>query len=142
MDMADLTPTAIIDQMMRHDAFTQWLGADRIEAGAGHCTLRMTIRPDMLNGHGTAHGGITYSLADSALAFASNSRGNHAVSIETSIAHLKPLRAGDVITATATEDHRSRQLGLYRVLVHREDGSLVAVFKGNVFIQPTQWEAL
>jgi acyl-CoA thioesterase len=138
--MADLSPTAIIDQMMQHDAFTEWLGAERIAEGEGFCTLRMTIRPEMLNGHGIAHGGITYSLADSALAFAANSRGYHAVSIETSIAHLKPLRAGEVITATATEDHRSRQLGLYRVLVHREDGSLVAVFKGNVFIQATQWE--
>jgi acyl-CoA thioesterase len=138
--MSPLTPDEIISEMMRNDAFTQWLGAERVEEGLGFCSLRMCVRADMLNGHGIAHGGITYSLADSALAFAANSKGNHAVSIETSISHLRPLREGDLITATATEDHRSRQLGLYRVLVHRSDGTLVAAFKGTVFIQPQTWE--
>jgi acyl-CoA thioesterase len=79
---------SIIDGMFNNDLFSQWLGIERLQQGIGHCKLRMIIRKEMCNGFGIAHGGITYSLADSALAFASNSHGQEALSIETSISHI------------------------------------------------------
>jgi len=132
--------TRVIDRMMEKDWFSQWLGIERVEEGAGHCTLRMRVRREMLNGFGIAHGGISYSLADSALAFASNSHGRHAVSIETSISHVQPVRAGDVLTARAIEEHLSNKIGVYRVVVTNQDGQQVALFKGTVYRTSREWE--
>jgi len=125
--------------MMARDAFSQWLGIERLAEAPGACSLRMQIRPDMLNGFGIAHGGITFSLADSALAFASNSQGQHAVSIEASINHLAPVHSGDVLVATARELHRSRRLAHYQVEVTRGDGEKVALFKGVVYRKEQHW---
>jgi acyl-CoA thioesterase len=130
----------IVDQMYSKDAFSQWLGIEVVAVAAGHCVLRMEVRETMLNGFGIAHGGISYSLADSALAFASNSQGRHALSIETSISHTAPLKAGDIITATATEEQCSRRIGLYRVEVRKADGQLAAIFKGTVYRKSQDWE--
>jgi acyl-CoA thioesterase len=135
-----MTPTQITDAMMANDTFSQWLGVERLEDGPGRSVLRMTIRPEMLNGFGIAHGGITFSLADSALAFASNSRGRHAVSVDTSISHTRPLRSGDVVVATAEEEHLGSRIAIYRVTVARPDGELVALFKGTVFRTERNWE--
>jgi acyl-CoA thioesterase len=131
--------TAIIDAMMSKDYFSQWLGLERLEEKDGFCKLMMTIRPEMCNGFEIAHGGISYSLADSALAFASNSHGRQAVSVETSISHIKPLKAGDVIIATAEEKSRSNKIAIYEVRVEKENGELVALFKGTVFRKETEW---
>ncbi len=133
-----MTPTQIIDRMMSRDLFSQWLGVERMEEGNGFCTLRMTVRTEMCNGFDIAHGGITYSLADSALAFASNSHGQHAVSIETSISHVKPLKPGDVITAFAKEKSRTNRIGIYEVTVLRGE-EMVALFKGTVFRKESMW---
>ena len=84
--------TKVVDQMYNNDPFSQWLGIERVEDGEGTSILKMTVRREMLNGFAIAHGGITYSLADSALAFASNSHGIQSVSIETGISHIKPLK--------------------------------------------------
>lgn len=129
----------IVAQMMRHDAFSQWLGVTVLVAEPGRCVLEARVRPEALNGFGIAHGGLTYSLADSALAFASNGHGQHAVSIETSIAHLKPVAAGDLLTAEAVERHRSKTLGRYDVTVRR-DGTDVAHFRGTVFFKDSPWQ--
>jgi acyl-CoA thioesterase len=131
--------TAIVDAMMSKDYFSQWLGIERLEEKEGFCKLRMTVRKEMCNGFEIAHGGISYSFADSALAFASNSHGRHAVSIETSISHLKPLKAGDIIIATAEEKSRSNKIAIYDVRVEKESGELVALFKGTVFRKETEW---
>jgi len=131
--------TAIIDAMMSKDYFSQWLGIERLEEKDGFCKLKMTIRPEMCNGFEIAHGGISYSLADSALAFASNSHGRQAVSVETSISHIKPLKAGDVIIATAEEKSRSNKIAIYEVRVEKDNGELVALFKGTVFRKETEW---
>ena len=139
MSTSQSTATAIIDAMMSKDMFSQWLGVERVEERAGFCKLRMTVRAEMCNGFGIAHGGITYSLADSALAFASNSQGKHAVSIETSISHIKPLQTGDVIIAIAEEKSRTNKLAIYESRVERENGELVALFKGTVFRKDTEW---
>jgi len=140
MSTTQSAATAIIDAMMHKDLFSQWLGIERLEERAGFCKLQMTIRTEMCNGFGIAHGGISYSFADSALAFASNSQGRHAVSIETSISHIKPLKPGDRIIATATEQNCSNKIGIYEVRIEKENGELVALFKGTVFRKETTWE--
>lgn len=134
-----MTAPEIAAQMMRNDAFSQWLGITVLVAEPGHCVLEATVRAETLNGFGIAHGGLTYSLADSALAFASNGHGQHAVSIETSIAHLKPVAAGDLLSVEATERHRSKTLGRYDVTVRR-DGTDVAHFRGTVFFKESLWQ--
>ena len=133
--------TAIIDGMMEKDYFSQWLGIERLDEGAGFCKLRMHIRKEMCNGFEIAHGGITFSLADSALAFASNSHGMKALSIETSISHVRPVKMGDTITATAEEKHLSNRLGIYEVSVVNQKEELVALFKGTVFRKDEEWPA-
>src|SRR6516225_8485749 len=128
-------PGEIIDAMMEKDYFSQWLNLERLEEGPGFCSLKMKIRKEMCNGFEIAHGGIAYSIADSALAFASNSHGDRAVSMETSISHIKSLVTGDIIIARAKEIHRGRRIGIYEVRVEKENGELVALFKGTVFIK-------
>lgn len=130
----------IVDRMYEHDFFSQWLGIERLEDNAGRSVLRMTIRREMLNGFGIAHGGVAYSLADSALAFASNSRGRHAVSIETSISHLEPLHEGDVITAFAEEENLGNKIAVYRIVVKNQNDQMVALFKGTVYRTSREWE--
>ncbi len=130
----------VVQRMMQHDAFSQWLGIDVAEVLPGSCVLRCTVRPEMQNGFRIAHGGIAYSLADSALAFASNSHGVHAVSIETSISHVKPVHEGDVLTARAAELSLGNRVGVYQVKVENQDGITVALFKGTVFRTGKPWE--
>lgn len=131
----------IVDAMMENDHFSQWLGIVRLEEREGYCRLQMTVRPEMCNGFGIAHGGITYSLADSALAFASNSKGKHALSIETSISHIQPLQAEDGIIATAEEKSAGNKIAIYEVrIVREEDDVLVALFKGTVYRKSIDWE--
>jgi acyl-CoA thioesterase len=131
---------AIVDAMMSHDAFSQWIGVEVLNVDLGSCTIRAIIRPDMVNGFGICHGGVTFSIADSAFAFASNSRGSHAVSIETSISHHKPAQIGDVITAQAKEIHVSNRLARYEVSVTNQNNALIAHFKGTVFVTERVWE--
>ena len=135
-----MNATAIIDAMMKKDLFSQWLGIERVEERAGYCKLKMTVRPEMCNGFEIAHGGITYSLADSALAFASNSNGRQALSIETAISHIRPVKASDVLMATAEEKHRSNRIGIYEVRIQNHSNELVALFKGTVFVKDTEWK--
>ena len=104
------TPNEIVNTMMAKDYFSQWLGIKVLEVKDGACKLQMTVREEMLNGFGIAHGGITYSFADSALAFASNSHGQKSVSVETSISHTVSLKSGDEIIADAQEEHCSNKI--------------------------------
>lgn len=130
---------AVVDKMYKGDAFSQWLGIERLEERAGYCKLRMTIREEMTNGFKIAHGGITYSLADSALAFASNGHGRQAVSIETSISHTKPVFIADVITAEAAELNLTNATGIYDIKVTNQKDEVVALFKGTVYRTKKEW---
>lgn len=130
----------IVDAMMEKDYFSQWLNIERVTDAEGGSTLRMTVRKEMLNGFGVAHGGITYSLADSALAFASNGRGRMAMSIDTSIAHVEKVKEGDVLTAVAEEEKRSYKIGHYRVTITNQNGDVVALFRGTVYRSGKEWE--
>jgi len=94
----------------------------------------------MTNGFDIAHGGITYSFADSAFAFASNSQGKFAVSIETSISHTLAVYTDDILTAEAVQDNLSNKLAHYRVTVTNQDSKIVALFKGTVYRKNEEWE--
>lgn len=136
-----MTPESILSAMLDRDPFSQWLGIVCTEIAEGSCTLTLTVRPEMTNGFGVAHGGITFSLADSALAFASNAHGQHAVSVETSIAHTAPVQSGDVLKAVATEDQKSRQFARYTVRITANgDERLVGLFHGTVYRKETRWD--
>lgn len=125
--------------MMAKDTYSQWLGVEVIEVKEGFAKIGMTVRSEMLNGHLVAHGGISFSLADSAFAFASNSHGQKSVSIETSINHIKPIFEGDELIATAQKESISKSLGQYIVRVTRNN-ELVGLFKGVVFRKNEEWD--
>lgn len=127
------TPQRIVSHMMQHDAFSQWLGIEVLEVREGYSRIRMTLRDDMLNGFGIIHGGIAFSLADSAFAFACNNRNNLSVALDTSINFTKSTLPGQVLTAEATEEHNGRSTGLYQVRITRNDDEVVALFKGVCF---------
>lgn len=139
MEDAKVSPSLIVDKMYNNDPFSQWLGIKRIKDGAGDSKLQMTIRKEMLNGFGIAHGGITYALADSALAFASNGHGKMAVSIETSISHTEQLVEHDVITTFVEELSRTNKIGIYSIQIKNQDNKVVALFKGTVYITAKEW---
>lgn len=138
MDPKELA-TKVVDQMYNNDPFSQWLGIERVEDGVGTSLLRMAVTKEMLNGFGIAHGGITYSLADSALAFASNSYGEQCVSVETSISHTKAVKEGDVLTAIAKEANRTNKISVYEITVFNQDNETVAIFRGNVYNTRKEW---
>ena len=137
------TPSEIVRVMMDRDYFSQWLGIEVLKTQTGHCELKMTVGKDMLNGFAIAHGGISFALADSALAFASNSHGSKAVSIETGISHLKKINEGDVLLAVCSEIYRGKTIGKYETKVFRietaNENQLVAHFHGTVHISPEIW---
>ena len=111
--------------MMAEDAMSQWLGIEVVSVAPGECVASMTVREEMVNGFRIAHGGITFSLADSAFAFASNSRGRKSMSIECSINHLAQVSIGDRLTAVATESSVSNKLGVYHVEVTDQEDKKV-----------------
>jgi acyl-CoA thioesterase len=132
-------PQDIVTEMMSKDAFSQWLGIQILEVGLGYCKLSMTVRPEMVNGHQTAHGGISYSISDSALAFAANSRGQKAVSIETSIAHIAPVSVNDELLVICKEINCGRTIGRYESIVYNQNQKIIARFNGTVFRHLDLW---
>ncbi len=134
-----MTPTAIIDAMFNNDPFSQWLGIERLKEGPGFCTLQLRVRKEMLNGFAIAHGGITYALADSALAFAANAHGRKCVSVETSISHTQPVFEGDVLTTEVEEVSLNHKIGIYTVRVINQHNVDVALFKGSVYRRSEHW---
>jgi acyl-CoA thioesterase len=126
-------------KMLSQDAYSQWLGIEILECKIGHCKVAMTIRKDMLNSMNKAHGGISYSLADTAFGFAANTHGKYAVSIETSINHIEALDEGDYLIAESVIEKVNKKLGFNIIEVKRGD-ELVALFKGVVYRTQKDWE--
>jgi len=126
-------------KMLSLDPFSTWLGIEILSVAIGKVKLGMTIKPEMLNSMGKAHGGITYALADTAFGFTSNTHGKYAVSIETSINHIEALEEGDYITAECTLDKTKTKVGFNIVEVKRGE-ELVALFKGVVYRTSKDWE--
>jgi acyl-CoA thioesterase len=123
----------VVAQMLAHDEFSRWLGIEVSHVAPNAATVRMTVRAEMVNGFGVCHGGIPFSLADSALAFASNTHGHLTVSIENGIRYPAPIAPGDVLTATAVQQSASRRLAYFDVTVRNQNGDAVALFRGTVY---------
>jgi acyl-CoA thioesterase len=121
----------VVDHLVKHDLFSQWLGIEVVEINAGYSKIKMLVRPEMINGFGIVHGGVTFSLADSCFAFACNNRNVLSVALDTSINFIKPVHVGDVLTAEALEIHHGKSTGLYQVRVTNQNQHLVALFKGT-----------
>ena len=133
------SPQEIVKLMLEKDSFSNWLGIEVLLIEENLCRLGCTIKFDMLNGFEIAHGGITYSLADSCLAFAANSCGYQCVSIETSISHLKKVQLGDYLI---TEAHKLKEEGktkTFEIIVLNQDELLVARFTGLVHVSTKIW---
>lgn len=123
----------VVDHMLQQDAFSQWLGIELLEIREGYSRLRMTIRKEMVNGFGIAHGGIAFSLADSAFAFACNNRNNLSVALDTNISFTRAVQVGDTLTAEATEIHNGRSTGVYSIGIFNQRNEQVALFNGTCF---------
>ena len=132
-DTEKILAERVVAEMMVKDAFSQWLGVVIVDIRPRRAVVRMTVREEMVNGFGVCHGGIAFSLADSALAFASNTHGRVTVSIENTITYPKVIAIGDTLTATAKEENSTSRLGFYKVTVRRSDDTIVALFKGTVY---------
>jgi len=133
------SPEEIVELMMENDAFSQWMGIEVVAVEKGHCQLNCTVHEHMLNGFQILHGGISYSLSDSALAFASNSYGNKCMSIETSISHLRKVELNDTLIVTCNEISRRKTIGIYSVSIKKSDGTEISRFKGTVHISTEIW---
>ena len=120
-----------VQSMYRTDRASQNLGLEILDVAPGSVRISMTVRPEMVNGHGLCHGGIIFTLADSAFAFACNSHGEPMVAAGASIEFLAPTRAGELLTATATEVSRGARHGVYDVRVSLSSGETVALFRGR-----------
>jgi len=129
----DILANNVVNDMLQKDLFSQWLGISVIEIKEGYSKIKMTVRPEMINGFGIVHGGITFSLADSAFAFACNNRNVLSVALDTSINFLKPVQVNDMLLAEAKELHNGRSTGLYHINITNQRNEIVAVFKGTCF---------
>lgn len=107
----------VVEHMMQNDRFSQWLGIECLVMQAGKSVIRLKVRDEMVNGFGIAHGGIAFSLADSALAFASNAYGRLSVALECSVSYPAPVHVGDELTATAEELSMTNRIGVYHITV-------------------------
>ena len=126
----DLLAKKVVAHMMEHDLFSQWLGIEVLEIKEGYSKIKMTVRKEMINGFGIVHGGIAFSLADSAFAFACNNRNVLSVALDTSINFIKPVYVEDVLTAEAEELHNGKTTGLYHITISNQKNHQVALFKG------------
>lgn len=132
-DSSDARSSATVTAMLVTDAFSRWLGITLVSVSPGHCVLTMRVREEMVNGFGVAHGGVVFSFADSAMAFACNSGEFVTVAVDNQIAYPAAIQVHDELTATAGEDASSGRLGFYRVTVRNQHDSVVALFRGSVY---------
>ena len=115
------------------DPYCEFLGVELVELAPGRARTRLTVTEELLNFHGTPHGGAVYSLADAAFAAASNSHGDTALALETNISYLDAVETGTTLTATAEETHLAGRTAEYEAVVESEDGDRVATFRGRVY---------
>jgi len=123
----------VVSHMMDNDFFSQWMGVEVVEVKEGYSKIKMTIRKEMVNGFGIVHGGLPFSLADSAFAFACNNRNNLSVALDVTITFMKAVNVGDELTAEAKEIHNGRSTGVYLITVTNQKNEQVALFKGTCF---------
>jgi len=132
-EQKDQLATNVVDHMMENDFFSQWMQVKVLEIKEGYSKIQMTIRKEMVNGFGIVHGGLPFSLADSAFAFACNNRNNLSVALDVTITFTKAVNVGDVLTAEAKEFHNGRSTGVYVITVSNQRDEQIALFKGTCF---------
>ena len=129
----------VVDKMLEGDKFSIWLGIQKIVSEPGHCLLKMKVREEMVNGFGIAHGGICFSFADSALAFASNAYGRLSVALECSISFPVAVNVGDELTCEAKELSLTNKTATYLIEIKNQKSESVAFFKGTVYRTSKEW---
>jgi acyl-CoA thioesterase len=133
MTEKDELANKVVSKMMQDDLFSKWLGIKVLEIKEGYSKIKMTVRKEMINGLKIVHGGIAFSLADSAFAFACNNRNNLSVALDTSINFLNPVHVNDELIAETKEIHNGRSTGLYQITITNQNDHTVALFKGTCF---------
>ena len=129
----DQLAQSVVSHMMENDFFSQWMGVEVLEVKEGYSRIKMSIRKEMVNGFGIVHGGIPFSLADSAFAFACNNRNNLSVALDVNIVFTKAVNIGDELVAEAKEFHNGRSTGVYLITVSNQRNEQIAFFKGTCF---------
>jgi len=124
---------SVVSHMMQNDFFSQWMGVEVLDVKEGYSKIKMVIRKEMVNGFGIVHGGLPFSLADSAFAFACNNRNNLSVALDVTITFTKAVNVDDILTAEAKEIHNGRSTGVYLINVINQKNEQVALFKGTCF---------
>ena len=128
-----LNPQQVLQRMLHHDKFTAWLGLEIDTISTGYCKLHYVVKDEMLNGFNSIHGGVLFSAADSAFAFACNSHGVLTVALDVSISFTRSAKAGELLTVEAKEEHLGNKTGVYDVRTTNQSGELVAWFKGTAY---------
>lgn len=128
-----MTPLETARYMLNQDEFSKWMGIKLVEVREKYCLLEMPVKAEMINGLKTVHGGITFSLADSALAFSSNNTNEASVALNCVINFTKAVRMGDILTAESVLISDTRKTGIYDISIKNQDQVLVASFQGTVY---------
>lgn len=128
-----MTPQQVVDFMLERDAFSKLLGLQIDEVREGYCKLHFTVTAEMMNGFGVLHGGVTFSAADSALAFAANNYNRLSLALNCAIDYMESGQTGDTLTVVATEESLRNKTAVYIIRVTNQVGTLIALFKGTVY---------
>ena len=129
----------IVSKMLANDEFSKWLNINLIEVKPGYCKLSVVVNKLMLNGFKIAHGGICFSISDSALAFAANANGFICYTIETSLSYHKKILLEDLLTVEAKELNQTENKAFYEVTVYNIQREIVSVMKGVVHVSRKEW---
>ncbi|WP_312763828.1 hotdog fold thioesterase [Epilithonimonas sp.] len=121
------------EYMFEKDLFSQWLGIELVEIKDNYCLIKMPVKPEMINGLGTVHGGVTFAFADSALAFSSNNSGEAAVALNCYINFTKAAKNGDVLIAESMLLNDTRKTAIYDIIIKNQNDEVVAGFRGTVY---------
>lgn len=128
-----MTPLELAQYMLNQDEFSKWMGIQLIDVGEKYCLIGMTVRKEMMNGLKTLHGGVSFSLADSALAFSSNNTDEASVALTCTINFTKAILLGDRLTAESILVSDTRKTGVYDIFVRNQHDQLMASFRGTVY---------
>jgi acyl-CoA thioesterase len=128
-----MTAKEVLAIMTKGDQFSKWLGLEIDAIETGYCKLHYVVRKDMLNGFENIHGGILFSAADSAFAFACNSHGIITVALDVSITFTRPVKEGEVLSVEAMEVHLGNKTSVYDIRTTNAEGKIVALFKGTAY---------
>lgn len=123
----------LVEKLLRQDPFSNWMGIEIIEVNEGFCNIRCRIREDMINGFGVAHGGIIYSLADTALAFSAATGGRIALALDNSISYTKKARLGDTLSACSEAINVTHRTAVFDIRVINQSSDIIATMKGTVY---------